>query len=699
MSRLFSRTGLRACLFLFFNVTITSHSLANDSGISSETSSNSSNGSFEEKKSSSSSTSNDSHSQIAKLPLIEITDESTISPHVDTQQLLTSPGSGNDPMRAIYSLPGVTFDNDFGGLPAIRGSSPLDNAYEMDGFPVEYLFHYDSSSIMNEHLVEDFTLHPSAFSHRFQDATGAAIEVHSRAPQRGKLKTTWDASILRAGILVESSLNERDALFFSARQSLLFLFAEELIDNDELEFRTFPKYYDYQGKFFRQYDNGDTLTVQISGAEDEAEIFVPEDSDIVTEDPDLQGKVSSSSQYHQQGFVLNQLSEKGDESTLVVNHLYSDFDSTIGQAGDVYGFEHQFLLRNTQKQTWDLNHDWLYTWSYLLKSIEYDLDFKNAGCTDIEPGCLISQAERQKAKDDVMIHHLDFLVEDHWALSPQWSLVSGLHLDYDNYLQDLFLEPRFNLQFSPSSSLDYHWAYGRYHRFPRGQEIIQIIDTFGNPNLKQSTADHFEIGFVKNLNSGWTISSDIYYKILNDLVISDEQTQYSNDASGESYGLELLLNKSLTEKWQGWLSLSLSKTERTNNRTGETFQYEYDRPLILNLISSYQLNSRLKLGAKWRYQSGGLVTPVIGSQLSADETYYIPIYGEPFSERLDHYNRLDLRLDYFIKPQTGLKMYLEVINALNRNNPSGYDYSPDYSNREEVYHLPMIPSVGIQGSF
>ena len=73
------------------------------------------------------------------------------------------------------------------------------------------------------------------------------------------------------------------------------------------ELRTFPRFFDYQGKYHKSLDHQQSLTVNISGAKDSAEIFVPEDSDIVTEEPDLQGEVSSDARFHQQGMVIPKL--------------------------------------------------------------------------------------------------------------------------------------------------------------------------------------------------------------------------------------------------------------------------------------------------------------------------------------------------------------------------------------------------------
>ena len=88
---------------------------------------------------------------------------------VSTEQLLKVPGAGNDPLRAIESLPGVVFSKGGEAKPAIRGSSPDDNAYYIDLTPVGYLFHTDGSSILNDNVIESFTFIPGAFGAEYNN--------------------------------------------------------------------------------------------------------------------------------------------------------------------------------------------------------------------------------------------------------------------------------------------------------------------------------------------------------------------------------------------------------------------------------------------------------------------------------------------------------------------------------------------------
>jgi len=99
----------------------------------------------------------------AELDNIRITAKDDPLTEISTQKLIRMPGSGNDPLRAIEALPGVTFTTGRSSEPAVRGSSPDDNRYIIDFMPVLNIFHFDGSSLLNDNVIEDFKLGAAAF--------------------------------------------------------------------------------------------------------------------------------------------------------------------------------------------------------------------------------------------------------------------------------------------------------------------------------------------------------------------------------------------------------------------------------------------------------------------------------------------------------------------------------------------------------
>lgn len=102
----------------------------------------------------------------------------------ETAKLFKVAGIANDPLSAVFTMPGVVYaGGDAGGEPAIRGSSPEDNAFYIDNMPAGYIFHLFGDSIFNQNVVQDFALHPAAFGSKYGNATGGVFDV--------KLRVLW----------------------------------------------------------------------------------------------------------------------------------------------------------------------------------------------------------------------------------------------------------------------------------------------------------------------------------------------------------------------------------------------------------------------------------------------------------------------------------------------------------------------------
>ena len=168
------------------------------------------------------------------LDTVEVSGNKEPLTEISTKKLLRLPGSGNDPLAAIESLPGVTFAGGNQSEPAVRGSSPEDNAYIIDFLPVGYIFHTDSSSILSDNVVEDFKLEAAAFSAQYNNATGAVIEATSRSPYYDRSQIIVDASFLKAGIFVETPISENQSFYFAGRQSLFQYYIENFLDDENL---------------------------------------------------------------------------------------------------------------------------------------------------------------------------------------------------------------------------------------------------------------------------------------------------------------------------------------------------------------------------------------------------------------------------------------------------------------------------------
>ena len=651
-----------------------------------------------------------------QLDTVTTTSSEAIEAAPKIKKLLKVPGSGNDPLRAIEALPGVVFGNGREAEPAVRGSSPSDNAYYLDFLPVGYLFHNDGSSIINDALVEGFDLYPAAFGSEFNGATGAVITSQSRSPYFNDRQTIVDLSLLRAGVLFDVPTADNQAFFVSGRMSLFQYYLENIIDSDQFEFTTVPEFYDYQARYEYQPDALTSIQLQVVGARDKVGLDFADDSDAVQQDPALSGGLAAEQYFNSQGVVVDKVYGSGLSAKLGLSQLEESFEFQLGQGNFIDAKSNRYGLRTQFAYPVSYSHEFRWGLEFAEQRINYRGAFTAPPCDEFSSDCRLATAtETLQGQGALTMRETNINFADRWDVTDRWQFTPGLLFSYHEYSGNRYLEPKLDSRLIVSPSVTWTAGYGQYHSLPGNPG--EYTPEFGNPELDETRATHYVTGAEYLIKEGLSLKSEIYYKDLSDIVVSrapqendsdltvseyNQLPRYSNDGSGQAYGVETLLNADFSERWYGWVSVALSRTERENDITGEDFRYAYDKPLVINLVGNYRWNKHWELGLKWRYESGQLVTPLEG--VEADDNVaglFNPIYGDPFSERLPAYHRLDVRADHNFQFTTwNMDLYIEVINLYARKNVTGYRYlNADYSEREEVNDLPPLASFGVRMVF
>jgi hypothetical protein len=164
--------------------------------------------------------------------------------------------------------------------------------------------------------------------------------------------------------------------------------------------------------------------------------------------------------------------------------------------------------------------------------------------------------------------------------------------------------------------------------------------------------------------------------------------------------MELMLRHQLTRNFFGWVSYSLSRTERDFYGGTQWAPAQFDQPHNLIVIGSYKLPFDFIFGARFRYVSGPLNTPYVGALYDANANYYLPIPGPQFSRRLPDFLQLDLRLDKrFVFKHWMLSLYLDVQNVTNQVNVETVVYNFDFTKESHVQGLPILPELGMNGEW
>lgn len=620
----------------------------------------------------------------------------------ETEQLLGIAGAATDPLQAIYALPGVTFsgggDGPGASEPVIRGSAPQDNAYFIDLIPASYIFHLFGNSIFDKHIIRAFDLYPAAFPSRYGNATGGIIDVTLREPRNESFTTTLHTSLLTAGAMVESRIGDKQSFYATYRRSTMDLLLDEKDLNDDEDNEGFridqlPISDDYQIKYSWRPNENNNLSFVAAGAGDSLAATFDATHEEALRDPDFAGPASLEQGFDSQGVVWNWRGNDR-ELTSIFSHIAESTSLIYGRNQHEKTDTDRYLSRFLYRQTLSDRHS--LSMGLSLEDIEYQLDFnaKLVACNDLDPECSTVDAKYVVYKDTLNVFNQEFYMEDRWSIADKQALTFGFNYSNDDYIDDGRVQPRLRYDYQISGQSSTYVSAGQYSQLP---QLREMIDVLGNPDLTTVKSNHYVWGVSRTLGGGWRWNADLYYKQMTDIVISSAQDSaaenYSNGAEGRAYGAEFLIRKDLTDRWYGWASLSLSKSDRTRIATGETVDFAYDKPILFNLVANRLVGKSWMLGFKWTYQSGGRYTPIV--DLIPSSTYpnvLEPVYGKLNSQQYPDYHRLDFLAEYTRPKDWGYwKFYVDVLNVYNQQNVSSYEYAP---NRKKLISPP--PGYGRQ---
>lgn len=633
--------------------------------------------------------------------------------NAETEQLLKVAGIMNDPLAAVFSLPGVVYaGGDYGGMPAVRGSSPDDNAFLLDGLPAGYLFHLFGNSVFNEALLHDFNLDSGGFGAQYGNATGGVFSATLRDPKMQPIGGEAELSLLQMSALVEGAVTDDQAFYLAARQSTVQLFiksGDEL--DDGIKVYEPPKSSDYQARYLFQLSPEQKLTLTLTGASDSARANISKTSEQGRTDPESVGDARIDSAFANQQLSYQYQHPAGHQLQLRYQHSSNSEDNQYG--GD------QFVSYEDEQQFLQVQSRWQLTDAQRLEAgversqreADYRFDVIPYYCTDHQADCFAQRGDRIKAKDQLSYNTNSAFVQHHWIWNPYLSSSVGLRYDQQDYTDESFLQPRAELSLQLTPQQRWFVRAGRYSRLADLEKSLPLL---GNRQLKQPTATHYVLGQDWQFTDAWNFRTELYLKKLQQLPLgltdkdADQALRYSNDSEGQAYGAELLLKKQRSAgDWYGWASLSWSKAERTDLRRNLTSEYYLDTPLVANVVVAYPYDDTWDFSARLTVRSGAKYTPIIGDKPNPYyPDYRVAVYGELNSATLPVYHRLDLQAE-----QQGTLFGLPVtytyaiLNVLNRKNVSGYflqkakaGESPAYSIEPEE-NLGIFPSVGIKVQF
>jgi hypothetical protein len=282
------------------------------------------------------------------------------------------------------------------------------------------------------------------------------------------------------------------------------------------------------------------------------------------------------------------------------------------------------------------------------------------------------------------------------------------------------LEPRVALGYQFSTNASIKAAYVRnvqnMHLISNSTSSTPTDKWISSSNLiKPEIADQYSIGYYKNLfGNTFELTMEAYYKAMqNQIDYKDGADVFTNDAietqllygEGRAYGLEAMLRKK-TGKLTGWISYTLSKTERRINgiNNNDWYNARQDRTHDIAIVGMYQLNKKWVLSANWIFYTGDAITFPNGKYTVGGQTVYY--YTNRNGYRMPNYHRLDLGATVQLKQRKkwSSELSFSLYNAYGRENAytiTFRDNKDDPSKTEAVQTslFRWIPSISYNFKF
>ena len=576
------------------------------------------------------------------------------------------PGTFGDPFRVIQALPGTASIVALLPFPVVRGASPNSTGFLLDGTRVPLLYHLlVGASVVHPEFIDEIQFYPGGAPVLYGGYTGGIVDGRTHRARSDEHLIDLDVNLLQAGGLIRQPIPKLGATLTAAGRYGYPGFILSLATN-----QVSLSYWDYQFRL----DGGNPRngwTASFFGAGDELDTPAPN------------APAGSSSPPLAPALILN-----FHRADLRGYHGSGGFD---GLYRLVLGYDHT-ESSGSNVATWVAEPS--LRWHYragerltLVWGVEGSLhDIVQSAPSSVAPDAFTLSSI---TKDLRALYVGSALIETLWRPTSRWLIRPGVRTDiyYDKDTTKSGVDPRLTLRYklitrelagvpvdSDDSAVWLKAAVGLYHQPPRFVLPLPGLDTMPlKYGLLQSIQS--SLGAEIPLSQHFSASVEGYFAYMDptifDLTINSQTLNTVGNVSliptstlppqttaqevldrllvphtGRAYGLETLIRRQAKSGLYGWLSYTLSRSERYKD--GAWAPYDFDRTHLVNLVAGMLLPRNWDVGVRLQYQSGKPATTTYGYNTA----------------RTNGYDRIDIRVDKrAVYRGWLLDFYVDLINA------------------------------------
>ncbi|MCX6136336.1 MAG: TonB-dependent receptor [Ignavibacteriales bacterium] len=617
----------------------------------------------------------------------------TLSP----EEIRRSPGSAEDIFRVMQSMPGVATAGGKSAQLIVRGGSPDENLTLLDNIEIYNPIHFARTgesmgiiSIVNPALLEKVDFLTGGFPAKYGDKMSSVFDMTLQDGNKELYNTDVNLNIAGFGVMVDVPLADNSSMIFSLRRGFFDILTG--IMNKPAA----PRYYDAVGKITYDLNPNNRISIvgfyyidQIDKAGSTKESSAMSKYDYMTRDDYGSAfGLNWRSLVSQRAFVLTTASFTGNGWT---TRQGTETDRAL-RGEDI--LEKEFTIKS--ELTYQISPALDLKLGGQIKMI----DSRNESWipADTSRNGIITPAMTISYIPDMTSKMAVYMQASYRIVKPV-TVSAGVRFDRFALTDENNISPRISLSYRFLESTSLNLAWGKYVQSPAS---YQISPDPRNLLLKSSAAVHYVVGIEHRLADDTRVTVEAYHKELSNLIVApDSSNLLLNTGSGYARGIEFSLQKKFTEGFVGSASYSYSISKRRDKSSQALYDFEYDRPHIVNLIGGMEIGKGWQLGAKFQFASGNPYTPVIGVVRKGGVFYLVD--GDANSARYPDYHKIDVRVDkQFILGGWALTVYLDLWNVYARENIISYSYKADASGNIVLtpkYDFGITPILGMTAKF
>jgi hypothetical protein len=639
-----------------------------------------------------------------------------------------------DVLKALQLLPGVSQGAEGTSGILVRGGTPDQNLFLLDGTPVYNTSHlFGIFSVFNADAIKSVDLYKGGFPARFGGRLSSVIDLVLKDGNKNEYHGEYSGGLISSRGTFEGPIKKGKSSFIvSGRRTYLDVLAAPFIKSAETGIQGLGAYfYDLNAKVNFELSPKDKIYFSWFSGQDFLKIRV--------KDLDNNDFIRSKLRFGW-GNLLG---------TARWNHVFNKklFANTL-----LNFTKYRFLTDVTLSEKFGTN-----TTSFRAKyfsgiydlGAKMDFDYRPNSNQNIRFGAAITQhvfspgattiklVNNGNSDIDTALNttnqrslEASIYAEDDWQISKELKVNIGVHASVFKAKTKWYpnIQPRLNARYLLPNNWAIKGSYTHMYQFIHlltNNTTTLPTDLWvpSTDKVKPQFSQQGAIGIAKTLfDNQYEFSVEGYYKTMDGIIEYKDGATFLNTRSenwdtkvesgkGKAYGAEVFLQRK-QGKVTGWIgyTLSWSKRQFDNVNFGKEFFFKYDRRHDLELAIIFKAGKGWEIGGNWQYTSPTPFTLPIAQYTSqlldpAAINYSnftsVDYFGSRNNIRLLPYHRMDISFTHKKQKKKYERTWnISVYNMYNRQNPFFYEFDRDGNNAngnraklDGYTLLPIIPNI------